>query len=206
MMKLFNIKIISIEILLFGSIINTNIKYNLNSNKELLISISGIMMQLILYIIFNLLYKYNLINLITYNIFLNYNRIIILFNILPIIPLDGSKLLISFLERFFSFKISLIILNVISIITIIIFIFNNDINLNLILISSFLLLKTYINIFNHHFIYYKFLLERYLYKNNYHKIKMIDSINKLYKNKYNFINNESEDKILNKLFDKDSYF
>ena len=171
-----------------------------------LISSGGVLFQLILYIIFNLLLKYSLISNYSYQIFLTYNELIIIFNLLPIIPLDGSKIFISLIERFLSYKISLIIVNIISIILIIILIFNQELSLNLILVSFFLFYKTYYEIFNHAFIFHKFLLERYLNNYKYLKIKKIKKIKELYKNKFNFINNEREDKYLAKMFDIKKYF
>ena len=205
-MRIFNIKIYNLTILPFGSIIKSNIKYNLNSNIQLLISISGILMQLMLYFIFKFLFELGFVNDISLSIFNYYNKLIILFNVLPIIPLDGSKVLLSFLERIFPFKLSLKIVNIISLVFIVIFILLNKVNLNLILMFTFLLLKTYEEILNHNYIFNKFLLERYLAKTNNYKIKYIKSINNIYKNRFNFIKNESESRFLAKLFDIESYF
>lgn len=206
MMKLFKVEIMSIEILPFGSIINTSIKYNLNSNKLFLIASSGIFMQLILYIMFNWLFEINIINNISYNIFLIYNKYIILFNLLPIIPLDGSKMLTSLLERFIPYKYTIIIGYILSLIFIILFIFSGTISLNIILISLFLFMKTYEEVILHNYIFMKFLIERYLMNINNKKIKRINSFKKVYKNKYNIINGKRESVYLAKLFDKQGYF
>ncbi len=205
-MYLFNISVYKIVVLPFGSIINTSISYNLDSNKLLLVSLSGIIMQLILYIVFYYLHKYLLINDLSYHIFLTYNKYIIIFNILPIIPLDGSKALISLLERFIPYRLSIIICNLISIILISIFILFNDLSLNLILISIFLYYKTYTEILNINFIFNKFLLERYLSKITHKKVKYISNIKSIYKNRLNIINSKKEDKILAKIFDIKTYF
>ena len=98
------------------------------------------------------------------------------------------------------------LLNIISLLSTILFILLNEINLNLLLIGAFLLFKTYTEILEHSFIFNKFLLERYLYKINYKKIKNIKNLKRMYKNKYNFINNESEEKFLAKIFDNKGYF
>ena len=124
-----------------------------------------------------------------------------MFNLLPIIPLDGSKMLLSLLELKIPFKLSLKIMNIISIIFIFIFFLYNKINLNMLLLTTFLLFKTYIEIIEHKNIFNKFLLERYLYKLDYKKIKKVSSLNQIYKNRQNFINNNSEYKILRKKFD-----
>ena len=200
-MKYFNIEIYNICILPFGSIIKSKIDYNLNSNKLLLISSAGIIMQIILYLIFYILLNINIINELSYNIFLYYNKIIILFNLLPIIPLDGSKIIMSLLERFLPYKLSLIIINCLSIICIFVFIFNNTVTLNILLITSYLFIKTYEEILNHKYIFNTFLLERYLRKPYFNKINYVNSINNLYKNRFNFIKNEKETTFLAKMFD-----
>ena len=205
-MKLFNIKIYHITIMPFGSLINTNIKYNINSNKLLLISLGGIINQIFLYIIFYLLFKISVINELSFKIFLDYNYLIIIFNILPIIPLDGSKALLSIIERIFPYKICLIIINILSIVSITLFILFNKITFNIILLGIFLLNKTYLEILNHNFIYHKFLLERYLNNNANSKIKMINNIKNIYKNRFNFIKGVREEEIYVKLFDKDKIF
>ena len=199
-MKLYKIKVQKIEILPFGSIILSDINYNLKSTHMLLISLAGILFQLILYIVFYYLFYFGFINNISYDIFLFFNKTLIIFNLLPIIPLDGSKILISLLEMLVSFKLALKITNIISLFTIIIFIAFNNINFNLILLSVYLLFKTYVEIKEHKLIYNKFLLERYIHKYNYKKIKNINHINRIHKNKFNFINNTSEYKILSKKF------
>ena len=53
---------------------------------------------------------------------------------------------------------------------------------------------------NINIIYNKFLLERYLYKPNFKKVKYIKSIKQIYKNRINFINNSNEIKVLEKIF------
>ena len=200
-MKMFKIKIFNIVILPFGSLINSKINYNQNSNVLLLIAIAGILMQLFLYLVFNVLNNLNIINSLSYSIFLYYNRSIIIFNALPIIPLDGSKILLSLLERIMPYKIVLKLGCYISLILGCIFLYKCSLSLNIILISLFLFMKTYEELLNHNYIFNRFLLERYLNESNYKRIKYINSIKKIYKNKYNFINNQKEWAILAKMFD-----
>jgi hypothetical protein len=73
-------------------------------------------------------------------------------------------------------------------------------SLNLLLILLYLFIKTYIEIKNHEFIFNNFLLERYLNKKDYKKIIKVKRINSLHKNRYNFINNQREETILNKRY------
>lgn len=203
--KIFNYQIIKIEILPFGSIILTNINYNIHNLKLFIISIAGILMQLLLFIIFYYLFNLNLINNLSYRIFLYYNKLIIYFNLLPIISLDGNKILLSIISSFLPFKLSLKISNIISLLFIIILLFNNVLSLNLILIITYLLYNNYGEIININLIYTKFLLERYLYKIRYSKVKYISNINNLYKLRFNFINHINEEKYLDEYFNNSNY-
>ena len=72
-LKLFKIKISSIIILPFGSIINSDLKLNTESYKLFIISIAGILFQLILSVIMNYLNTYGFVNNISINIFNYYN-------------------------------------------------------------------------------------------------------------------------------------
>ncbi len=200
LLKLFSKKITEITVLPFGSIIKSNLNLNNDTLEIFLISIAGILMQILLYPLMSLLHPF-FINDISYNIFLNYNKLILIFNLLPIIPLDGSKILLCFLESNVSYKRALKILNIISIIVIIIFmLYVSYQGLNSYLIIFFLFYKTYEEILAHKYIFNKFLLERNLYSNNNKKVKYIKSIKNIFKNRYNFINNEGEDKVLKNIY------
>ena len=120
----FKFKIINVTIYPFGGI--THIEKDLNTPvyKDILLALGGIFMQLILMFINNPL-------------FIKYNLSIMLFNMLPIIPLDGSYLLKAILNKFYSFKRAYFIYVVISIISIFIYIgFNYKYSINNYLIIS----------------------------------------------------------------------
>jgi len=196
LIKLFGYKINKIEILPFGSIMTTNIGPNTNSFKILIISLGGILMQLLLFLIMP--YFLSSIN---YPIFIKYNTLLIFFNLLPIIPLDGSKILSSLLESFISYKKAMVLINFISLFSIVLFIiFLTFHALNSYLVVSFLVYKTYETIKNHHYYFHHFLLDRHLNKTKFKNIKHILSIKLIHKNKYNFIDNQNEDKVLNSYF------
>ncbi len=195
-LKYYKYKIYNITILPFGSIINASLNQNSKTSEALIISLAGIISQCLLYPIFYILNLYY-INDISYNIFLNYNKIILLFNLLPIIPLDGSKILLYLLENFISYKKTLKLINITSILMIIVFIIYLSFNgLNSYVIIIFLIYKTYEEIKDHKYIFNKFLLERYLSNNKYQKVRYIKKIKDIFKNRYNFINNQNEEKIL----------
>ncbi len=199
-MRIYKIKINRIVILPFGSIIDSGIKYNEESYIKFFIGIAGVFNQLILYLLFYYLYRYGLISYLSYCIFLKYNKYIIVFNLLPIYPLDGLKIVSSLVENIVPYKFHLYFINILSIVSIVLLVWLTNFSFDLLNIIFVLIYKTYEEIFNIKIIFYKFLLERYLYDKEYKRIKYLNSIEKIYKNRYNFINNVSERKILNKLF------
>ena len=167
----------------FNTIINTNI------NKDILVAISGVIVQSIYFILITILYTKGYIREYIYNLFTIYNKSILLFNILPIIPLDGSKI------------INLILSIIIILITRI-----YEYNYSFIIILGLLMKNIYDFYKNLEYIYNKFILERYLYKITYTKKKIIKNKKKMYKNKshYFYINNQllKEDDYLRSIYSK----
>ena len=119
-----------------------------------------------------------------------YHYVLLIFNLLPIYPLDGGRILNIIFNYHFnylnSFKITYIISWFIIIILLIynIFYFNLNLIFMIILIIT-KLIKTYKNRF---YYYHKLLLERYLYHYKFNKIKNIDNINSFYRDQYHYIN------------------
>ncbi len=162
--KLFKYKIINVTLYPFGGITKIDKDINTPLNKELLIACGGIIFQLILFIIIYLLP----INIITKNLLYKYNMSILLFNMLPIIPLDGSIIINSLLNKIFSYKVSYYLYIIISIIFSIFYLFFNYwYSLNNYLIVSLFIIKTYYAIKNYKYLKTRFLLERYLNKYEY---------------------------------------
>ena len=187
MLYLYKWNVRKINIYPFGGIISLDDDLDKNLNEELIVSISGPLLQEILFLIIFILYKKNIINEYIFNIFKNYNIAILIFNLLPIIPLDGSKIINVLLNKLFNFRISYMINIVISIIFLFIFIliFKNDTSYYLII--SFLIYQIIYYYKNRHYIYNRFILEKKLKKSHYIKYKKIDSIKKMYRNKKNLI-------------------
>ena len=114
-----------------------------------------------------------------------YHYGILIFNLLPIFPLDGGKLVNLFLSGIFSFKASYYLSIFISYLFILlIFIFNlSNLNFNLLLVIIFLLFKVTKEYKNFNYCYQKFLLERYLKNYNFKDTKIINNMNGFYRNK-----------------------
>ena len=105
-------------------------------------------------------------------IILKYNKYIMLFNLLPIIPLDGSKILFEIYALIMPYKKVIKYYYLTSFIFIIIyFIFNYKYNLNNYMIIILFIYKTIEVIKNRNILYEKFILERALYDIKFNKVK-----------------------------------
>ena len=202
-LKTFQVSVTKLTIYPFGGLIKTNKLINFSPIKELLISLGGILNPLILYILFFYLYKYSFINTYSYNLFLSINTSLILFNIIPIYPLDGYIILNSLLNLIIPYLKSNIISLIISIITLIIFIlysYNNKINS--IFVISFLLYKLYNYLKEYKYIHNKFILERSMYDIPFNKIIYLNTFNPYFLklNKYYYFNYKSEKEVINSIY------
>ncbi|MCI7084004.1 MAG: hypothetical protein MR938_04870 [Tenericutes bacterium] len=199
--KIVDFKYSEIIIYPFGGITNYNEDLNVSSNKELFTLIGGITFQLLFVYLIFILYQNNYVTYHTYNIINNINKILISFNFLPILPLDGGKLINIILDKIFSYKLSFKISIIISIIFTLIFLISKRTYLSL-LLTIFLIKCIIIEINNLKYKYNKFVLERYLNNYNFKRIKIINNINNLKRDNYHIINNMLEKKYLRKLFDR----
>lgn len=183
--------ILKVSIYPFGCMTTFNNKLNSSIYEEFLVLIYGPLFQ----ILFNMLYP------------TSYHYIILLFNLLPIYPLDGSKFIFLLLNKITSYYNSYIIIYIISFVTIIVTLITHF-NLINVLILGYILYDLYRYIRNTNSIMYKFYYERYKYNYKYKKNNIIigKNLHKLYKEKNNFfiINGKcyKERDFLSFLFDK----
>ena len=187
--KLNKLKVEKIIIYPYGGLVKMNNLINTSINKELIVAISGILFQTIYYLIIVFLYKNNLIRSYIFNLFTIYNKNILLFNILPIHPLDGSKILTLLLSKILPFNTVNKLNIIISIITLVTIIYINYYKFNY---TTILIICIIIdNIIKYYkqlkYLFNKFLLERYIYNITYNKTKKISKINNMYKEKYHII-------------------
>lgn len=199
MAYILNWNIDKILILPIGGMTKFNECLNKKIIEELLIAVAGPLFQILFYIIFR-----NKINL------FYYHYLILFFNLIPIYPLDGAKILNLFLNKITSFRTSYLISIYISYFLIILllgyFIFCK--NYIIICIFIILLVQLYNEYNRTNYMFNKFCLERYLNDYKFKKIKLIRG-NKIFKMKRDYehvfyIDNNcySEKFILSKLFDK----
>lgn len=203
--KILKIKVDNIIIYPYGGITKINDKIDINLNKELLISISGVIIQSIYFFIIYLLYKNNFLREYTYNIFFKYHYNILIFNLIPIYPLDGSKILNIIINKIFNFKLSNILIIIISIINIILLLFIYKFNYSYIMILGILINYLYNYLTNIKYIYNRFLLEKHLYKTNFKNKKIINNYKNMYRNTNHIIKKDNiyqkEVDFLSKMFD-----
>ena len=188
---LFNIDIESIEIHPFGGITKVNKRIHGRIYKDLLIALGGIIFQFLGMFIVLMLFRLDLIAFSTYKLFITYNLRIIIFNLIPIIPLDGSKLLLGILLKFVSFKSSYYIMFGVSIISMLLFIIYNYANgLNDVVIVVFLIAETLELLKNFKYLVNAFYLERLLYDNYYNGIVYDASLESMRIDKYYYFKND----------------
>jgi len=205
--KIQKFNVTNITIYPYGGLTKIDDLINKDTNQEILIAISGIIFQLIFFLIINILYNQNVIRGYTFNLYQEYNRQLIIFNLLPIHPLDGSKILNLLLTKFIPYHTSNKLTIIISIIVIIFLLGTNIYNNNYSYIMIVFILLDYIYKFHKDLkhIYNKFLLERYLYKITYPKKKIIKSPQKMHKNNTHIIKigekYQKEQEFLNNMFD-----
>lgn len=186
------------EVLLlpFGGVTIFNEDLNRPMIEELLILICGPLLQLF----FAYFFRWN-------ELLINYSNNLLLFNLLPIFPLDGSKLLNLFFNLFLSFKRSHLLTIYFSFIVILLVFIKYDFSLMLVLVLIFVFIKVIDELKNHKNIFNRFLLERYTKEFHFKKCKIINC-NNLEKMKRDFrhifFNNGkyiTEKKMLKKRFD-----
>lgn len=198
--KLVGVKKQEIIIHPFGGMTILHEALNIKLYKEFIFLLGGILFQLLLYLLIYILYNNAYISDRVFSIFSKINFLLISFNFLTILPLDGGRLLNIILNKFFNYKLSYKISYITSIIFILIFFILKRTVLAFIL--SLLLLNTVINeILSINMTYTKFLFERYIYKIKFKKNKNISNINSFKRDYNHTLNGIKEEVLLYKMFD-----
>lgn len=203
MSNLVGIKTNKIIIYPFGGLTVYDSDLNLNTNKELVSLFGGIFFQMLFYFLIVIIHNNNLMTDNVFNIIKKINILLISFNFLPILPLDGGRFLNIVLDKLFSYKLSNKITIIISIIFMLIFILTKRTLLSL-LLFLFLIKEIIMEIKNLDNKFINFLFERYKNDYNFKKIKRVKNHNKFKRDYYHTINGITERKYLSKLFDRNN--
>ena len=171
---LFSWKIDRVILLPFGGLTIFNCFINTSLVEQFIVTLMGPVFQIVFYFFISNFFVLS-------DSVIYYNYVLLIFNLLPIYPLDGSKFLYVFLCLIFPFKFSHLVLcffSLIFIIFVIIFIGHFDFLVFLILL--FLCFKVITEVRNHRIIFNKFLFERYNYDFRFKFIKKVNSIDCMY--------------------------
>lgn len=168
--------------------------------SEFLVLIFGPIFQIVFYfIISRYLGKVDLL------LFKKYNLFILLFNLLPIYPLDGGRLINLFISRKNPYLKSLTLTIIISFIMffVALFLYRSYVYM---FIMFFLLVKLIDELKKRKFYYNKFIVERYLYDYKFNSTVIIDNMSDFYRDKSHIIKfgkwYKNEKEVLNEYFKK----
>ncbi len=187
----------------YGGESRFNMDLNESILKEFIILIMGPIAQCIIYfILIKIPFFHNYISIIK-----NYHYSILIFNLLPIYPLDGGRLLNLFFIIHFSFNKSILFSLYFSYIVIFILVmleFPNIFKINILLIIILLIYKVTVEYKRKNYYVEKFLLERYIKNFNFKKIKEVKNIDQFRKGYRHYIKKDNlyytEKDILSKKF------
>ncbi len=198
----FKRKVTSVTLLPFGGLTKMDAKVSENIFEDLLIAEGGILFQTVLGFLLLFLKKDGLLESDMFNFLNSYNTIIILFNLLPICPLDGYKMCKYVSELFMPYRITFGVSLIIGyIILICLIILNLEVFYNNFFIFSFLIFMGIEEYRTRKYLLNRFYLERWQYEFEY-KRKDIECLKNAYKNRINYIDGIHEKKVLDKIYGK----
>lgn len=176
--KIFGWETDKIYIYPYGGCTKFNADINTSIKEEFLVLISGPIFQIIAtFILLLFIDKTKDINMVK-----NYSFSLLVFNLLPIYPLDGGRLLNLFFNKVFSFRSSFVlsILSSIFLVFVVIVIsIRLHLGLNFIMMFFFLLTKIMEEFRKRKYYYNKFVLERYIHHYYFNKYKSVGDIKEM---------------------------
>ena len=175
-------KVDKIEIYPYGGCTKFLNEINTSMLEELIVLISGPLFQMVFFILFRDILSYS-----DYLIFKKHNYSILFFNMLPIYPLDGGKLFNLLLSNIFPYKKSLYLSTTISFFVSILLMTYCCKSMAFIVVVIFVVYNIYKERKMIGNFYNKFLLERFINKYNFKKVRIVSDLSKLYRSKRHLI-------------------
>lgn len=169
----------------YGGMTKLEDMVNRDIYEELLVASSGVIFQYGFYLVMGFCCQKGWIREYTMNLYTLYNSQMIFFNLLPIYPLDGGRILNLLLSKYLYYNLANVVTFVISLFMIGFIVFLQVYQWNYSNFMVMMLLCFYLYQFyrKRKYLYQRFLVERYLYSIHYPKIKIIQDIHKMYKNR-----------------------
>lgn len=165
MARLFNWRINHITLWIFGGVMETEEHGTKSILENTLVTIAGPFQHIFIYIISYLLLRLELLPLPIFELIFFYNTVILLFNSLPIWPLDGGKLLLSFLSYLLPYRMAyqfaILFSLLLSISLMIIKLLFFSFNLGTFFILVFLMMENRLEWKRRFYVFIRFLLKRY---------------------------------------------
>ena len=120
--RLNNFNVSKIIIYPYGGMTKIDDMINRDICEELLIATSGVIAQYLFYLFITYLYHQGILREYTHNLYTIYNNQMIFFNLLPIYPLDGGRIINLILHKYFPYYKANILTIIISLLIIILLI------------------------------------------------------------------------------------
>lgn len=175
----FSWRIKRIAFLPFGGVAEMDEHGNRPLKEEAIVTIAGPLQHIWMMGFANLLLSVDVLPLGIYDLFIQYNLMVLFFNLMPIWPLDGGKIIFLLLSLKNAFPKAHHHTLMISVASILIFmvcvLFISPFNLNVWIVICFILFSLYHEWKQQHFIFMRFLLERYYGKKD--TFRTLKSIN-----------------------------
>ncbi len=176
MAKWFNWRVTKIMLWVFGGVMESDEHGNRPIHEDLFVTIAGPIQHVLIYLLTFMISYYQILpNSIVDQLFF-YNTVILLFNALPIWPLDGGKILLLCLSLFFSFRTAydtVILFSLIMVLLAMFMMFWYPFSLSVLLIMIFLLMENRLEWKRRYYVFIRFLLKRYEGTASVHSIKPI---------------------------------
>ncbi|SDB96074.1 sporulation factor SpoIVFB. Metallo peptidase. MEROPS family M50B [Pelagirhabdus alkalitolerans] len=155
----------SVTIWLFGGIMKTDDYHNRSSYEQFLVTIAGPLQHVFIYLLLLICSYLRLIEGSLLSFARNYNQLILLFNLVPIWPLDGGKMYHLVLNRWLPFvkayKLTLVT-SFVLISTLMIFTtYMSYFSVNRLILASFLSWQNYLDYKQSPYLFRRFLIGRY---------------------------------------------
>ncbi|MBR7796957.1 MAG: site-2 protease family protein [Bacillota bacterium] len=171
MATFFKWRIRKVMLWVFGGVMDTDEHGSKPIREELLVTCAGPFQHIILFIVLFLLGDLGMLPQAVMDLFLYYNSIILLFNLLPLWPLDGGKLLFLCLSSLVPYKkayYAVIIFSMIaSILLLLIQLITLPFTLSSFFIFIFLFMENKTEWKQRYYAFFRFLLKRYEGKNRF---------------------------------------